>query len=178
MTPESTNPESPPDLTLTNIAVEIELHADSLGWDQPPRLYALVDTGELLEREPHLASSLGISPTGPLTPVEQDALPEGALDEVLAELAWPPEVVGCALVNEVLMLPADVAELAPEGVDEVEWVAAHPGKREIRLAVAVLRDGSRACCLRLRGEGGAPDEVLVGADLVPNLADALVATLS
>lgn len=165
------------DLTLTNIAVEIEQHAAAVGWDQPPRLFALVDTTELLDREPHLSTTIGVTPTGPLTPVEQEPLPEGALDEVLADLAWPEEVLGCALVNEVVMLPADIAETVPGDVDQAAWVAAHPGKREIRLAVAVLRDGSRAGCLRLRGEDGAEDEVLVGPDLVPNLADALVATL-
>ena len=165
------------DLTLTNVAVEIERHVAASGWDQAPRLYALVDTAELLDREPHLATTLGITPTGPLTPVEQDALPEGALDEVLADLAWPDEVLGCALVNEVVMLPSEVADAVPPDVDPAEWVAAHPGKREIRLAVAVLRDGTRAGCLRLRGDAPDDDEVLVGTDLVPNLAEALVATL-
>ena len=170
----------PDDLTLTNVAVEIEQHVAAVGWDQPPRLYALVDTAELLEREPQLATTIGVTPTGPLTPVEQEGLPEGDLDEVLAALAWPDEVVGCALVNEVVMLPAEIAEMAPEGVDEAEWVTAHPGKREIRLTVAVLRGGERACCLRMRapsGGGNTADEILVGADLVPNLAEALAATL-
>ena len=165
------------DMTLTNIAVEIEQHVASSGWDQPPRLYALVDTAELLEREPQLAPTLGVTPTGPITPVEQEPLPEGVLDEVLAGLAWPDEVTGCALAHEVVMLPAEVAEMAPEGVDEAEWVAAHPGKREIRLTVAVMRDGARACALRMRGQDGSDDEILVGRDLVPNLAEALVATL-
>ena len=42
-------------------------------------------------------------------------------------------------------------------------------------AVAVLRDGRRACTVRLRGaEEG---ELLVGPDLAPALADALAATL-
>jgi len=166
------------DLTLTNVVMEIEQHVAVSGWDQPPRLYALVDTGELLEREPHLSSTLGVSPTGPLTPVEQEALPEGVLDDVLADLAWPDDVIGCALVNEVTMLPAELAEAMPADVDEATWAAEHPGRQEIRLAVAVLRDGTRAGCLRLRnGEGKDDDEVLVGSDLVPNLAEALLATL-
>jgi hypothetical protein len=165
------------EMTLTNIAVEIEQHVAATGWDQPPRLYALADTAELMEREPHLAPTLGSTQTGPFTPVEQDPLPEGELDQVLAELAWPDEVLGCALVNEVVMLPAEIAEMAPEGADEAEWIAAHPGKREIRLTVAVLRGGARACCLRMRAADGREDEILVGRDLVPNLADALVATL-
>lgn len=172
--------DTPDDLLLVNVVVEIEQHVAAVGWDQRPRLYALVDTAELFEREPHLATTIGTSPTGPITPVEQESLPDGDLDEVLAALAWPDEVIGCALVNEVLMLPAEVAETAPDDVDEADWVAAHPGRREIRLAVAVMRDGARASCLRFRGDEGGEDEVLVGRqgqDLVPNLADALVATL-
>jgi hypothetical protein len=53
----------------------------------------------------------------------------------------------------------------------------HPERREARLAVAVLRDGSRACAVRLRAAGEEDDAVLVGDDLVPNLAEALLETL-
>ncbi len=36
------------------------MHAARSGWDQPAHLFALVDTAELLEREPQLAEVLGI----------------------------------------------------------------------------------------------------------------------
>ena len=45
------------------------------------------------------------------------------------------------------------------------------------MAVGVLRDGSRAAVLRLRGSDDAPDERVTGPDLVPGLAEALLATL-
>ena len=63
----------------------------------------------------------------------------------------------------------------PRHADVVDWASDHPERREARLAVAVLRDGSRACTVRLRGPD--EDELLVGPDLAPALADALAATL-
>jgi hypothetical protein len=63
----------------------------------------------------------------------------------------------------------------PEHVDVVDWASEHPQRREARLGVAVLRDGSRACTVRMRGQD--EDELLVGPDLAPDLADALAATL-
>ena len=41
---------------------EVELHAAHAGWDQPAQLFALVDTAELLQREPQLAELLGVEP--------------------------------------------------------------------------------------------------------------------
>ena len=35
---------------LTRAIVEVERHAAASGWDQPARLFALVDTEELLAR--------------------------------------------------------------------------------------------------------------------------------
>ena len=74
------------------------------------------------------------------------------------------------------MLPPEVEETMPRHAEVVDWVSEHPERREARLAVAVLRDGSRACTVRLRGED--EEELLVGPDLAPALADALAATLT
>ncbi|MGZ6791548.1 MAG: hypothetical protein ACXVFV_01255, partial [Mycobacteriales bacterium] len=51
------------------------------------------------------------------------------------------------------------------------------GSREVRMAVGVLRDGSRESVLRLRGTGDDEDERVTGGDLAPGLAEALLATL-
>jgi hypothetical protein len=170
---------------LTTVAVEIEQHASASGWDQPPRLYALVPTAELVEKEPAAAAQLGIVADGDqpdaLTPIEQDDLPDGPLDEVLAGIAWPPEVAGCALIHEAVVLPPDAENEAPADDEEAlaEWAAAHPDRRDIRIAVAVLRDGSTAAALRVRAaDDEGPDEVVTGDDLAPNLAEALLATLT
>ena len=67
--------------------------------------------------------------------------------------------------------------LLPEGAEDADaWVAAHPERQEVRIAVGVLRDGSRDCALRLRGKEK-DEDVLSGPDLVPNLARALAETL-
>lgn len=177
-----TSPERRAD-RLTATVADIEQHVAATGWDQPPVLFALADTEELLRHEPGLAATLGLTPAttrpGQLTPIEQDRLGDGPLDEALAALMWPVEVLGCALVHEVLTLPPDAEDARPADVDPVQWAQQHDQRREVRLAVAVLRDGTRASVLRVRPPDGGPDtdERLTGPDLAPNLADALLATL-
>ena len=52
---------------------EVESHAARSGWDQPAQIFAIVETADLLEREPHLAEILGIDAQSQvLTPVEQE----------------------------------------------------------------------------------------------------------
>ncbi|MEV5593058.1 PPA1309 family protein [Streptomyces sp. NPDC052496] len=166
---------------LTRAVLEIDEYAAGLGWDQPARLFALVDTARLREQEPSLAEQLGIddSTTASLTPVEQDEIPADApLDEFLATIGWPDAVAGCAMTVERLMLPPSAEDAVPAGMDEAqlaEWVAGHPDRQEVRMTVAVLRDGTRESALRLR-EKDSTSEVLTGSQLVPGLADALAAT--
>ncbi|MFD7613345.1 PPA1309 family protein [Streptomyces sp. NPDC059828] len=167
---------------LTRAVLEIDEYASGLGWDQPARLFALVDTAKLRTQEPGLADQLGLAEgetSGALTPVEQDEIPPGTpLDEFLGTIAWPGAVAGCALTVERLMLPPSAEASVPKGLDEAgltAWVAAHPDRQEVRMTVAVLRNGARESALRLR-EKDSPREVVTGADLVPGLAEALSAT--
>ncbi|MFI9242870.1 PPA1309 family protein [Streptomyces sp. NPDC053086] len=169
---------------LTRAVLEIDEYVSGLGWDQPARLFALVDTAQLRAQEPSLAAQLGLqdeSETVGLTPIEQDEIPSGdPLDEFLGTIAWPDAVTGCALTVERLMLPPSAEAQVPSGLNEAglaQWVAQHPERQEVRMTVAVLRDGSRDAALRLR-EKDSPTEVLTGPDLVPGLADALAATFA
>ncbi|MFD5629262.1 MULTISPECIES: PPA1309 family protein [unclassified Streptomyces] len=169
---------------LTRAVLEIDEYASGLGWDQPARLFALVDTARLRAQEPGLAAQLGLQDepaTTGLTPIEQDEIPAGKpLDEFLGTIAWPDAVVGCALTVERLMLPPSAEASVPEGLSEkklTQWVAEHPDRQEVRMTVGVLRDGTRDSALRLR-EKDAPAEVLTGAGLVPGLAEALSATFA
>ena len=175
------------DSPLAHALAEVDRHLAAGGWDQPARLYALVKTADLLESEPALAESLGITPApdvDTLTPVEQEALPAGQpLDEWLAGIGWPPEVFGCALAQEVLALPPSVEADVPDhaDADPVQWAATHPLRREVRMLVGVLRDGSRTSILRVRGKADdvdSNDDLITGDELVPLLADALAATLA
>ncbi|MFF2131743.1 PPA1309 family protein [Streptomyces olivochromogenes] len=169
---------------LTRAVLEIDEYASGLGWDQPARLFALVDTARLRAQEPGLAAQLGLQDepeTTGLTPIEQDEIPaDKPLDEFLGTIAWPDAVVGCALTVERLMLPPSAEASVPEGLSDkklAKWVAEHPDRQEVRMTVAVLRDGTRDSALRLR-EKDAPTEVLTGAGLVPGLAEALSATFA
>jgi hypothetical protein len=178
--PAAPAPPSP----LATALSEVDEHLAAGGWDQPARLYALVKTVDLLQSEPALAESLGLS-AGPdvagLTPVEQESLPAGQpLDEWLAGIGWPAEVSGCALAQEVVALPPSVEADVPTDADAdpVTWATTHPLRREVRMLVGVLRDGSRASILRVRGQNDADDDLVTGAELVPLLADALAATLT
>jgi hypothetical protein len=172
--------------------LEIERHVAASGWDRPPMLYALVDTEDLATREPALAAQLGLQGASGLTPVEQDPLPPGPLDTALARIEWPAAVRGCALVQEVVALPPEAEAAMPEGSEAAEYAANHPQRQEIRLAVGVLRDGSRAAAARIRDQepSGPADSapqglpvpepdanLVVDADLAPALAAALLATL-
>jgi hypothetical protein len=176
---------SPPQASSTPLerAVrEIELHAAEGDWDAPPRIYALVATVDLMARYPDVGARLLADDTqaaGELTPVEQESLPEDEpLEDVLAGIGWPPEVLGCALVVERLVLPPGAENDAPSEKIAVEsWAAVHPNREEVRMVVGVLRDGSRACALRLRSHDE-DHEVITGPDLVPGLIAALSDTLA
>ncbi|MGH3684788.1 MAG: PPA1309 family protein [Pseudonocardiaceae bacterium] len=162
---------------------EVEQFVATAGWDQLPQLFALVDTTTLLADQPELADQLD-SQT-PLTPVAQDALPEGELDVALAGIEWPHTVAGCALAQEIVVLPpeaeASLGELPDDPVQAHRAAARHPQRREGRLVAAVLRDGASACVLRLRANSedgpGDHDELVVNPQLAPNLLRALLATL-
>ncbi len=164
---------------LSRVVREIEGHVADGGWDQPPRLFALVSTDELVEREPSLAAVLDAEPgAGTVTPVEQDDLPVSAtLEELLAGIAWPGSVAGAALaVERAVLPPAAEDDLPADPAQALAVLAGHPERQDVRLVVAVLRDGTRQCAIRTRSHDDR-DAVLTGPDLVPGLVDALAATL-
>ena len=164
---------------LLAVVGEVEGHVAEAGWDQPPQLFALVETEALLRAEPQLAQTMGLVVSRPvsLTPIAQEPLGDGPLDERLASLVFGPEVLGVVLAHEVVVLPPEVEAEVADHADPVTAAAEHPARREVRMAVGVLRDGSREAVLRLRGQEGADDERVTGTDLVPGLAEALLQTL-
>ena len=164
---------------LAGVVREVETHAARTGWDQPAQLFALVETADLLRREPQLAEVLGLksadTEAARFTPVEQDSV-AGDLEELLAQILWPPEVDGCAAVVERLVLPPAADEQIPEDpADAAEYAAAHPERQEVRIVAGVLRTGESSCALRLRSHDE-DDSVVLGADLVPALLELLHAT--
>jgi hypothetical protein len=167
------------DEALAAVVREVESHAARTGWDQPSQLFALVETADLVAREPQLAAVLGVeegtAEPGHLTPVEQEQVTDD-LEELLAGILWPPEVDGAAAVVERLVLPPEADDAIPQDPTEAaEYAAGHPARQEVRIVAAVLRTGESSCALRLRSHDE-DDSVVVAPDLVPALLELLHAT--
>ena len=158
-----------PDLAIA--VADVEEFAGAAGWDAAPQLFALVVTSELLAAQPALAPTLTAATR--FTPIAQESLPAGELSQALSQVCWPPEVAGCVLVQEIVVLPPEAwASLSADPEAAANQAADHPDRTEARLAAGVLRDAKGgACLLRLRGEHD--DAPLRGADLAPNLLKAL-----
>ncbi|GAA1170870.1 PPA1309 family protein [Ornithinimicrobium humiphilum] len=164
---------------LLTAAVDTERHVARLGWDQPPRLFALVRTALLQEREPTLQGQLAdADPTG-YTAVEQEGLPPTSdLESLLGRIAWPEEVEGAAIAVERIVVPPEAERELPEDpAAATDVLVAHPGRKDVRLLAACLRDGSQICLLRQR-DHDSDDAVAVGTDIAPGLTHALAATLT
>lgn len=163
---------------LLAAVLEIEGHVASDGWDQPTLLFALVPTEQLRRDQPALAAQLGVTSSGPaVTTFEQPPPPLGEdLGGFLAGISWPPEIAGAAVVVERIVLPPEAEEAIADRPDAATLAREHPQAQDMRIVVGVSRTGARMCALRLRG--GDDDSVLTGADLVPSLADALLATFA
>ncbi|MEP7332451.1 MAG: PPA1309 family protein [Terracoccus sp.] len=166
---------------LAIAALDTERHVAAAGWDQPARLFALVRTESLLAREPHLRAQMGPSDlaSGALTAVEQEGLPTTtSLETLLGRLAWPDEVDGCAFAIERMVLPPEAErDLPTRSQDAVDALAAHPDRKDVRLLVAVLREGTSICLLRQR-DHDSDDAVATGPDIAPGIVEALRASLA
>lgn len=170
-------PEQDLPTALAPAAREIEEFVAAAGWDQPTQVFALVPTHLLLTAEPGLADQL--DPDSALTPIAQESLPAEDLAEALARIEWPEQVAGCALVQEIVVLPPEAEAGLPDDADAARQAAAdHPERHEARLVAAVLRDGGEACVMRLRAEGEEPGERIEDPSLAPNLITALHATFA
>ncbi|QQS00078.1 MAG: hypothetical protein IPK37_14215 [Austwickia sp.] len=192
---------------LVQCAIETERYVASAGWDQPVRLFALVETAKLLAAEPTLADQLRAGRDGQgggdaaseadrpgrdgadlatpeadepdaLSAIEQDGLPPtDPLEDFLGMLAWPAEVAGVALAIERIVVPPEAEAELPDDPDEAALaLVRHPARVDVRLLVAVTRDGESTCLLRQR-PNDADDRVAIGRDIAPDLVAGLAATL-
>jgi len=168
------------DSPVRQAVLEVETHAAEEGWDQPPQLYALVPTAELVRAEPAMAETLGLDAEADpesLTPVAQEDIPpDRPFEDTLQQIMWPPGVTGCAAVIERLMLPPDAEADLPDETDELATYAAeHPRRQDVRIVVGVTRSGEVHCAVRTHDN---PDDLLEGPDLVPALSRLLIQTLA
>lgn len=167
-----------PPSPLTVVAVDTERHVARAGWDQPPRLFSLVPHAVLREHEPSLRHRLADAPADGLTAVEQEGVPRtSSLESLLGRMAWAERVAGVVLAVERIVVPPEAErDLPSDPAQATERLAADPRRADVRLVVAVLRDGSSTCLLRQRAHDR-DDAVAVGPDLAPGLVHALHATL-
>ena len=165
---------------LSIAALDTERHVAANGWEQNPRLFALVPTADLVAREPHLRPGLHGSDLaeGELSAIEQDNLPPTSnLESLLGGISWPEAVVGAALAIERIVVPPGADSDLPDDPEKaVEALANHPQRQDVRLLVAVTRDGQARCLLRQRAHDS-DDQVAAGEDIAPGLVHALRATL-
>lgn len=167
-------PLLPPLLTC---ARDIERYVAASWWDQSPRLFALVPTAALREAQPQLEHLSEEDPDA-LSAIEQEDLPTAdSIETLLAQIGWPTEVHGVAIALERIVLPPEAqADLPTDDAGALQAVADHPQRQDVRLLVAVLRDGAATCLLRQRANDS-DDQVAVGQDIAPGLVEALRDTL-
>lgn len=179
MPSDDSTPVAKPVLSpLAECAIDTERHVASAGWDQAPRLFAIARNADLLKREPGLAGQLKGADPSAYSTIEQEGLPQTSnIESLLRQLAWPPEVDGVALAIERIVVPPEAEQGLPDNPTEAtDVLAAHPDRADVRLLVAVLRDGESICLLRQRAHD-TDDKVAVGTDIAPGLVHALRVTL-
>lgn len=171
-------------VALVGAVREIEQHVAAAGWDRGITVFALVPTATILENEPNLDESLAVemrayvaADPGHLTSIPQDLSSSSQdLSVLLAQLVWPPAVVGMALTAERIVLPQAAEDEAPaDAAARDEFLLNHPARQDVRLAVGVLRTGESWCAVRMRAHDS-DDAVAGGIDLAPDLVAAALAT--
>ena len=171
------------DDALTAAVIDLERYIGERGWEQPPRLFALVHTDDLIAADPQLVEEQGLRGSAQgghadaLTAIEQEDFDPGPdLVGGLAGIFWPPAVFGCAVSLESSFLPARVeTDLPDDPQAAAKAVRAHPDRQDVRLVMGVTRDGARHGVGRLVSQ---PDELLGAPDLVSGLGDVLAHTLT
>lgn len=177
-------PAHPP---LLECALEAERYVAAAGWDQPIRLFALVDQNHFVAVEPGLAghlsgdgsANLSEGPEGLayVTIEQEDLPPHDGVEDLLGTLAWPPEVDGVAVALERIVLPPGAEADLPEDPGALSAALVdHPDRADIRILAAVVRSGERVCLVRQRAHDS-DDKVASGEEIAPDLLDALALTL-
>lgn len=169
---------------LKDAVTDIEKFVATDGWDAPIRIFAIVKAVPALEKAPELAEELpadvavnAITDPNTLFSVEQEGLPQAStLEELLAQLAWPGEVDGAAIVAERIIVPPSAEmDLPKDPQRALIALSEHPEREDVRMAVGYMREGHSWCAVRTRSHDNDAD-VVGSPDAVPGLVAALKAT--
>ena len=159
---------------LAAVAAEVEQHVAREGWNQHPRLFALVATSDVTASDPHLV----LDEARKYTSVEQDITEQSRdVDDLLADITWPSDVLGAAIVIERIVVPESAEHEVDTASSPNAAAAAHPLRDDVRMVAAVLRDGTDVNALRFRSHDD-DTEVALAPNLVPALNAALLATFA
>lgn len=172
------------ELALRTCVREVEQQVAQLGWDRAPALFSLVPTQTLVDQQvdlagTHAADLAAILEDSPehLTAIWQDGLPQADIQDLLNHLVFPEPVQGTVVTMERMVIPPEVEAEAPADAHEREqFFLSHPRRDDIRIACGVLRSGETWCVIRARSVDD-DARVAQGSDLVPEIAEALRATL-
>ena len=161
--------------SLEAVVREVEDHVAGAGWDQPIRLFALVETAKLVASNPELNLDSSLA----LTSIEQELTEIDDFEEFLSTLAWPEDVAGAVVVLERIILPPSAESELPVGEDDdvIQAAIDHPESVDVRLVSAVLRTGQNLNAVRQRTHDTA-DAVATGPNLVTSLNEQLLATFA
>lgn len=133
-----TPPTEFPQQALNKAMMEAVEFVHAEGWDAKPTLFALVPTAMLVDQLAELGGLDDDAQASPLTLVVQDHLPEHIdpgseeLADYCARLAWPHEVEGVVLAQEIMFRDASAED---------------PEPRQARLFSGVLRDEDKELTL-------------------------------
>jgi hypothetical protein len=159
---------------LAKVVAEVEQHVAREGWNQHPRLFALVATKDVAASDPHLVLDVARK----YTSVEQDISDQSRdVDDLLAAITWPDEVLGAALVIERIVLPESAEHEIDSAPSPNAAASSHPLRDDVRMVAGVLRTGISVNALRFRSHDTDTD-VALAPDLVPALNDALLASFN
>ena len=163
------------DPALAAAVLEIEAHIAEAGWDQPARLYALVDTADAASRrEPALAAAMGLD----------DAVGAGVADAGRAGRSCPPDKpLETVLESDHVARRGDRLRRRGRAAGAAagrrrrrspttrprprSTPREHPDRQEVRIVAGATRAGSTYCALRLRAARRRPVGAWAAPDLVP-----------
>jgi len=153
---------------LHDVIRELDDHIANSGWDQPTALFAIV-SGDPDSPEQTDAASVQSNKQLLFEPQGIDFSDQAIID-VLRTLGWDEAVSGLAIAAERII------SVENEDAKDLEQDA-YSTTQEIRVLAIVMRTGETMNAIRYRSHDE-PDDLLTGENLVPELNQALLMSLT
>jgi len=147
---------------------ELDAHISDAGWDQPVQLFAILsESPELAMDSEYLKNAsqeqLFFEPQG-------IDFSDNSVIDVLRTLGWNEAVIGLAIAAERI--------ISVEDKDASDYeTQSYSATQEIRVMSIAMRDGRTLNAIRYRSHDN-PEDLLTGAELVPELNQALIGSMT